>query len=239
MNNWRFHMSNREITAKFNFSYSTLIKIVKEKLQFVLRDIVKFNEFGIVEENINETKQKNEDLENTPTDNELIGVQTIATEVKTARREEVVEKIQKIMRRVKNCFGIGSAIYNRFGTRDLSKMNDAKLLMCAKQVIRVSRLYLSELSLEGLTEEIIVDLATSREVFDKACETQSNAIAERDIVTESRMISANAIYDNLVKYCNTGKDIWKDDNLAKYNDYILYDTPTSTSVEPETPGIPT
>ncbi len=225
-------MSQKEITHKFSFSYSILVQVVKEKLQFVLRDMVKFNEFGILEEHVNDTKQKNENFENMPTDNELVGAQAIATEAKTARREEVIEKIAKIMRRVKNRFGIGSAIYNRFGTHDLTKMNDAKLLMCSKQVIRVSRLYLSELASEGLTEEIIVDLETSRKAFDKTNETQSNAIAERDIVTESRAISANEIYDRLVKYCDTGKDIWKDVNHAKYNDFILYNTPTGTSDEP-------
>jgi hypothetical protein len=36
----------------------------------------------------------------------------------------------------------------------------------------------------------------------------------------------NVLYAELVKLCNTGKDIFYSLNEAKYNDYVIYNTPT-------------
>jgi hypothetical protein len=61
-------------------------------------------------------------------------------------------------------------------------------------------------------------------------------ISDRDIEQESRVEAGNAIYKTLVKYTNTGQAIWATKNVAKYNDYILYNTSSGTA--PETPENP-
>ena len=55
-------------------------------------------------------------------------------------------------------------------------------------------------------------------------ETQSDAIADREIGTMLRIKTANEIYGEISRVCDTGKGIWKEVNEAKYNDYIIYDT---------------
>ena len=70
--------------------------------------------------------------------------------------------------------------------------------------------------------------------FDDAMEAQSDAIADREIGTMERTIIANEIYAEISRICDTGKGIWKDVNEAKYNDYIIYNTP-GAKPEEETP----
>lgn len=48
-------------------------------------------------------------------------------------------------------------------------------------------------------------------------------------------IAANAIYSTLVSYTNTGQRIWTTSNVAKYNDYVLYNTTTGDA--PATPPV--
>lgn len=49
-------------------------------------------------------------------------------------------------------------------------------------------------------------------------------ISDRDIEQESRVEAGNAIYNTLIKYTNTGQSIWVSSNVAKYNDYVIYNT---------------
>ena len=49
-------------------------------------------------------------------------------------------------------------------------------------------------------------------------------IGERDILQENRVETANAIYATLVNYTKAGQSIWSSRNVAKYNDYVLYNT---------------
>lgn len=106
------------------------------------------------------------------------------------------------------------------------RLDGGKLSYVARRVHRVASNLLTELESEGLTQEILDELTTRLETYEQALASQKDAIADRDIATENRVEKANEIYDLLVKYCNTGKQIWEDTNQAKYNDYIIYDTPT-------------
>ena len=60
-------------------------------------------------------------------------------------------------------------------------------------------------------------------------------IGDRDILQEARVEAGNAIYSTLVSYTTIGQTIWKATNVAKYNDYVVYDTVTTQ--EPSTPTV--
>ena len=64
-------------------------------------------------------------------------------------------------------------------------------------------------------------------------------IADRDIEQESRVEAGNAIYATLIKYTNTGQSIWETSNVAKYNDYVVYNTKTGgeEDEDPDNPSI--
>jgi hypothetical protein len=57
-------------------------------------------------------------------------------------------------------------------------------------------------------------------------------IGERDIVQEDRVEAGNIIYKTLSQYTTMGLSIWETSDVAKYNDYVIYDT-----VSGETPEI--
>lgn len=96
--------------------------------------------------------------------------------------------------------------------------------------------FLAELAEEGLTSEILEDLRKLLVLYDTALANQEDAIANRDIAAENRTEKANEIYTLIVKYCDTGKRIWETKNVAKYNDYVIYDTPSGELESNITPG---
>ena len=59
------------------------------------------------------------------------------------------------------------------------------------------------------------------------------------IATEKRVEELNALYALVIKYAGIGQDIFYEENEAKYNDYVIYDTPSGLPPEnPDGPIVP-
>lgn len=227
-------MPKPSATPDFLFSLDALIQISGQKRNFIQRDAVAFADFGVNQLSITSLQNKIDALANYPTDDELTGDQVTATQEKDALAEQVRNAIRLIMTRVINQFGEDSGKYRKFGTKGLVQMTDFALSKCARTVERSATSLLAELADTGLTANQITALDTLRHTFDLAIEKQEDTISDRDIASEERISLANSLYADLVKLCNTGKSIWATTNEAKYNDYVLYNTPGS-SPEPTTP----
>ncbi|WP_299576850.1 hypothetical protein [uncultured Sunxiuqinia sp.] len=219
-------MRKKTVTVKFKIALSALYTLAMTKVGFMLRDLVEFIKYGVTEEKLNAFKGLLTDYANIPTDDELVGVQVGATQEKDEAAIQLRDAVSEIMQRVENKFGAQSGNYRKFGVSAVSDLDGGKLSYVARRVHRVATAMLPQLESEGLTPEILAELNTRIDTYEQALSKQEDAIADRDIATEDRVEKANEIYALLVKYCNTGKKIWEDTNEAKYNDYIIYDTPT-------------
>lgn len=218
-------MAKKPIIPHFTFSQDVLIQMAKTKAGFVERDAAEFNKYNITDTWLTTFREKISTMENFPADVELLGSQSVATETKDAAEVKLKNSIRGIMSRATNKFGENSARYRQFGTKGLSHMTDLQLLKCAATVYRIGMAYLDQLASEGLTEAILTDLQKLRNEFNDADIAHSDAVANRDIAAEDRIISANSLYDDLVKLFNTGKTIWANTHEARYNDYVIYDAP--------------
>lgn len=196
------------------------------KLVFMRRDIVEFIEFGVTEAKLTDLENLISEFSEILTDDELLGTQIIATEKKDNLAKKLKSDIGSIMTRVENHFGVHSAIYRHFGISSISTLEGGEVSTAADKVCRVAKIYLAQLAEEGLTQAIITDLKTQSETYKTALDEQEDAIAARDVATDNRIEKANEIYRLVVKYCQTGKRIWENKNEAKYNDYVIYDTPS-------------
>ncbi len=219
-------MRKKVVTVKFNIALSVLYTFAMAKVGFMLRDLSEFIKYGVSEEKLNALKAMLTDFADIPTDEELLGDQISATQGKDEAGVLLRDAVSEIMQRVANKFGSQSGKYRKFGASAISDLDGGTLSLTGRRVLRVAQSMLPELESEGLTQEILDELSTRLEAYDQALNIQEDAVADRDIATENRVEKANEIYKLLVKYCNTGKKIWEDTNEAKYNDYVIYDTPT-------------
>ena len=53
---------------------------------------------------------------------------------------------------------------------------------------------------------------------------QQDKVADRDIAVENRIETGNTIYKEMVLLCDIGKDIWAETDLAKYENYAIYES---------------
>lgn len=228
-------MKKKEAIRLYKFSDGKLILLVKEKVAFMRRDAAGFVPYGITAANVTSLETSNNTFSNFITDTESASDQTGATTLKDNKAEQVRVEIRNVMARAERKYGAGSAKYDKFGTQTLSKQSDAELLVTAKRVVRVGTSLLSELTANGLTAAMLTAITTLATEFETLLVDQQLKIADRDIIQEDRVEMGNAIYTILVDFCNTGRNIWETSDVAKYNDYIIYDTPTGEPLPPVTP----
>jgi hypothetical protein len=224
-------------TKQFHFNYDEFPREMIVKVNFMTRDLKVFQEFGYDQENAEKIENLIISFTDFPTDVELEGEVMIATEKKNLLKEELLESIRKIMVRVSILFDNHNPHYRKFGFGSISRMTDEALFRTGKRVARIAEMYLNELKKTGLHKTELKELINLADQFDEAIEKQLDAVADREISSMERAGLANHIYQEVLAICNIGKEIWKNRNEAKYNDYILYDFPvTKTHQKVESQG---
>jgi hypothetical protein len=233
-------MAKKEmIVHAFNFSFGTLKQLADNTLTLLDRDAVEFADRGFTPTKRDELVTAITNFDNAPTDEQLLGIKVEATAVKDAKRSSLEKQMRTMLLAGKIVFGENTGKYREFGDANLSIQTDSDLARNAKTMVTTATKYLNELSTEGITATKIDLLATTRNELDNAIDAQTIAINNRDNSTEARMILANNLYALVVKYNDIGKDIWIETSEAKYNDYIIYNTPSGTPEVPPATDIPT
>lgn len=231
-------MKKKEVARLYKFSDGKLVTIVNEKIAFIRRDAAEFDSYGIEAEMVDTLERKTTEFSDTATDVELVSDQTDVTAAKDAKAAKLQEAIRNVMSRVVLKYPVESSKYKKFGTEALSQQSDAELLVIAARVYRVGTEMLPELAGNGLTARMLEDVNDFRGELQQELIDMKLKIADRDIEQESRVEAGNAIYATLIKYTNTGRSIWETKNIAKYNDYVVYNTKTGNEedVDPNNPS---
>lgn len=211
----------------YNFSDGELKQHGDEIINSIERDIVEFAERGMTTVRLNNLQQKLVNFDELPTDEILEGIKIDATQDKDTARTNAEIAARSIFVMAENKFGTDSGKYKQFGDAAISRQSDNQFYRTLKTIKTSADKFLFDLAEEGLTQEMIDNLAKLTALFDKAIDDQNTAIKSRDIATEERIEAGNALYADLVKVCNTGKDIWYNKNEAKYNDYVIYTSSTA------------
>lgn len=229
-------MKKKEAVRAYNFSDAKLVTTVNEKIAFIRRDAAEFNEFGITSAMVDALESQTNLFSNTATDVELVGNQKEVTATKEAIANQLRGAIRNVMSRVVLKYEEQTAKYRKYGTAALSQQSDAQLLVIASRVVRVGTEMLDDLADNGLTAAMLSNIKSIRDALEQELISMNLKISDRDIEQEDRVEAGNAIYTTLIKYTNTGQSIWVSSNVAKYNDYVIYNTASGEAAAmPENP----
>ncbi|MEO5572388.1 MAG: hypothetical protein ABIT08_07495 [Bacteroidia bacterium] len=228
-------MKKQPATRNYKFSDGFLKQKCDDVATSVTRDQTEFTPRGITAANVTAFETQSNNFGDIPTDEELQGAVSAATETKDDSAEQVRVAIRTVRTMAENKWGESSARYRTYDFKEMSRLPDEDLVRLGKRVIRVGTNQLPDLVSEGLTAAFLTALGLLVTDFDKDIDKQNDAEEDRDIATEDRIEAGNDLYKVLVRICNTGKDIWESRDEAKYNDYVIYDTPSGG---PEPPPVP-
>jgi hypothetical protein len=225
-------MKKPSVVRLYNFSDATLVTTGKEKIAFMRRDAVAFTPFGVTAALVTSLETAINVFSNSITDIETVSNQTGVTANKDAKADQLRVAIRNVMARAELKYGTSNAKYRKFGTEALSQQSDSDLLITGKRVVRVGAEFLADLTANGLTAAMLTAITTLCNDFETLIIDLKIKIGERDIMQEDRVEAGNIIYKTLVQYTTMGLSIWETSDVAKYNDYVIYNT-----VSGETPEV--
>jgi hypothetical protein len=204
----------------------------------VQRDSSQFEERGVTGQKVEQIQALIQKFADMPTDVELMGTMAAATLTKDNLAEAIRVNIRSVRTMAQNVHGVKSPLYRSFGFEGMVKMSDDQLYLQGKRTLREANAQLAQLAHEGLTTAMLDALQALLSDFENGIHAKQEAEKNRDIQTQMRVDAGNALYREIVRLANTGKDIWASTNEALYNDYVIYTSPAGTKPDDgTTPGM--
>lgn len=217
-------MKKQASNRKYNFPDADLYLQSVERIRYAHRDIEQFKQYSYNEERLKKFMAMCEKFRALPDDDELVGDQMVLTDKKYETAEALKTAIRSLMTRVAMKFNNRTGRYRKFGTSKMGDMTDAQLIFCGRRVVRVARQQIDFIEDLGVNEKVIGRIVEATKNFENAVNIQQDRVADRDIAVERRVEQGNKLYDELVLLCNIGKDIWVETDLAKYENYTVYES---------------
>ena len=227
-------MKKQQVERAYNFSDAVLIQKCDNVNHSITRDQTEFTDRGFLVADNTAFATLRDDFDAMPSDVELEGIVSDITEQKDAAAEALRVAVREFRTAAQNKWGDDKAKYRTYGFDDMSNMPDADLVRLGKRVSRIASIQQPDLA-PGINAAKIAALDVLNKALDDLIDLKEDGTNQRDIFTEDRIEAGNALYAVLVKVCNTGKNIWEATDEAKYNDYVIYNTPSGG---PEPPPVP-
>lgn len=213
-------MPQNEEQRDYKMGDDELMQAADSLVKSMERDADAFAKRNIDASRREEIAKTNKEFKDLPTDPELLALITIATEQKDATALEVRQMMSSVRNMAETKYG-KTGKYKTFNFGELSSLPDSDLFRTAKRVVRVGTKLLTELASEGLTDDILKQIATLANTLDERIDLVEDAIEERDIKRQERVRIGNKLWALMVKYANVGKSIFEFTDEARYNDYVL------------------
>ena len=227
------------VTRNYNFADAVLKQKADEFVVLLDRDSVEFADRGYDRDAKDAFVNAIRIVSDQTSDETLEASKMILTENKNANRSVLEKSMRTIFNMAANKFGTKSAQYRAFGNPEISRQSDAEIVRTCRVMVTAARASLPQLESEGLTEEKIDKLNSYGIALDESIDVAKKGVSDRDIATEKRVEALNALYALVIKYAGIGQDIFYEENEAKYNDYVIYDTPSGLPPEePDNPIVP-
>jgi len=215
-------MRKQEI-RKYRVSDANLVQKADYIMGSAHRDLVELSVFGVSAEMLAAVKETRDHFSNLPADVELAAALTLASSLKRNKARELRVAARKIAKRAQLKYGDSHIYFTMFGINNLSRQKDQLLLLTAREVVRVSGLFLPMLASEGLTTDIISEMNMLTIEFDQLIDKKIIAVNNRDQAVVERVEAGNKLYAMILNLGGKGKLCWENSHPVKFSHYVLTD----------------
>ncbi len=228
-------MSQNELKRDYVIGDDEVMQRADALVLSMQRDAADFATRMVDAARISEIEDQSTAFKNHPTDQELLGLISTATEIKDATALNLRKKIATVRSMAETKFG-NNGKFRTFDFGGLSDLPDSDLYRTARRVVRVGTSFLTDLASEGLTAAFLTEITNLADKLDKQIDDMEAAIETRDIKTQERVVLGNKLWNTMVKYANIGKSLYEFSDEARYNDYVLTESVGTGGSTPETPN---
>ena len=220
-------------TVSFSISFPELNVLVNSKTSFAQRDEEALAPYGYNLAKIDQIRSMNSNLLALPNDALMELNRKDLTVEKNSLIETALNQLSTIKSLVKLLVGRNSSSIANLKLHNISRLNEAKLLIRINTVISLLE---KKFALHSNLSSIQPSIDELKETASKLLELLVQidlAESERNLATSERTVLANRLYDELMQMCHVGKMAWKDVDAVKYQDFIVYESSASVTSEEE------
>jgi hypothetical protein len=216
-------MTKPTLSRNYNFSDAILIKLATRQLKNIAIDYKVFADYQHDFFNIDNYQKSLANFENCPNDVLLESEKMIKIAERDKARKTINPFIKDIKFIAKLAFYTSPETYKSFGDIVTSKLNEKGFLAAAAHINQLIITYRAALALSGLTDIKFEAYQKAYKNLKTANEEVAEIIAKREQTTIERVTLANELYKYISHYSEAAKILWKDKNIHKYNNYLIYD----------------
>jgi hypothetical protein len=218
---------------EYNFSDAKLITTTGSIIGSVETDQALFTARGVPPSRLATLKTKVTAFTNIPSDTAKQAAVSEATLVRDSIANTVLLELRSVRTMAQNKFGVKSPTYRGFGFEGMDNLSDDSLYFVGTGALNAAILVKTELADQGLTEDMLDQIQVDLTSLHEAILGKLKADKFRDSHTQFRIDSGNEIYREVVQICNIGKDIFRNTDEAKYNDFVIYNTASGEKPPPD------
>ena len=210
---------------KYNLSDGDFAEKCDSVLGAATRDLAQLADFGITATRISDIETILASFKDFPDDSYYSGLMMEATAGKNTALENMTNLLQGHMARVRVKLGEKSSEYQGMNWDAYYKLSQSEKVHRARTLKTKLATLVAQLGSEGLTAAKITELADAITATDTALTEKDAAVGLRDNKAKERVDLGNQLYDLINGICEYGKEVWRDSDESKYNDYVLNPSP--------------
>lgn len=181
---------------------------------------------------LDDWQKATDDLSTTESDDDFIDNQLLKTQAIEELMAKGRDELQSVYFYVERAFPANKAVLGYFG-KDRYEVSRNIPLKLADIILKCTEAcssadYKDKLITKGLTDMMITGLKDTAEKIKEKTSDRDNYISKRKIVTQNRNKQLNKIWSFMSAVNEASKLVYKDD-YAKYQQYLLYKTKTTSS----------
>jgi len=212
-------MKVQKINNSFNGTYAELSDESKMKLSLVEQHLEEFKNYGISEDELENTKKMLEEFRNFVSDEEMVYKQ-----IKLAKRRDItVDELKVVLRKLSTMFNTSlleenSKLAILFEIENLSSLG-------YKDLLRKTRIFINMYNqnvTNGFGTDLILEIETLFKLLDKQALAHETMQMERKVQTQMRHDISNQLHKRIAKYCEIGKAIFMNTNSVMFESFNLY-----------------
>jgi hypothetical protein len=228
-------MKKAQTVAAYSMSQGDLLLTCHTKAGFMDRDAAAFATRGVLAARLTAFKAQIAAAGKLPSDEQLDYEKQALTEAAQAQRQLVETGMATLMSQVEIQHNDRSPAYKAFGSAGLYNDSEGDFYVNMGHLLDYATLNVAKYAAQGVTPAQLTALQAENEKYLAALKAQRLAISNRSSATQARQTALNALYEELTALCGIGQGLFKQTNVAKYDDYVI--DPSLRTARPEVPGV--
>jgi hypothetical protein len=201
--------------------YEELYQLGYQTVELMVTDLLKFNEIGVSQVEVDELKQLTEVFGNRKFDEEFLLTQKLSTQEKEQLVDAMLAILYKLEMKLSLAFSETPMYIQAFGLGGIRKLSDVDVAKTARLMVSFQTGPFATALATCISEAELAELKEKNERFSAIESAQLASEKYRYMATQIRVAQANELYAYIRKIRNVGKKMWALTDIIRSNSYLM------------------